>query len=111
MTQHSVSPELLAPDFYHYPLAPIAAVQARDNALMLSWPDGRQLSCHRFWLRENTIGHGGIDPATREGLMDPAELSDAMQITSFELTDSGDLRVTWAPDGAAESVVSTYHSG
>ena len=111
MTQHSVSPELLAPDFYHYALAPIAAVQAGDDALVLSWPDGRQLNCHRFWLRENTMGHGGIDPATREGLMDPAALSEAMQIAAFELTDAGDLRVTWAPDGAAESVVSTYHSG
>ena len=70
MTQHSVSPELLAPDFYHYAPAPIAAVQAGNDTLLLSWPDGRQLSCHRFWLRENTIGHGGIDPATREGLDD-----------------------------------------
>ena len=43
--------------------------------------------------------------------MDPAELSDAMQIAAFELSDSGDLSVTWAPEGADESVVSTYHSG
>ena len=73
--------------------------------------DGRQLSCHRFWLRENTLGHGGIDPATREGIMDPADLSEAILIDAFELTESGDLRVTWAPEGAEERVVSTYHSG
>ena len=100
MTQHDLSAELLAPDFYHYAAAPIAAVTEGDDALVVSWPDGRQLSCHRFWLRENTLGHGGIDPATREGIMDPAELSDAMQIAAFELTESGDLSVTWAPDGA-----------
>ena len=82
-----------------------------DDALVVSWPDGRQLSCHRFWLRENTLGHGGIDPATREGIMDPAELSDAMQIAAFELNASGDLCVTWAPESTDESVVSTYHSG
>lgn len=110
-TQHDLSAALLTPDFYHYASAPIAAVTAGDDALVLSWPDGRQLSCHRFWLRENTLGHGGIDPATREGIMDPAELSDAMQIMAFELTASGDLSVTWAPGGADESVVSTYHSG
>ena len=102
-----MSAELLAPDFYQYSPAPIAAVTEGDDALVVSWPDGRQLSCHRFWLRENTLGHGGIDPATREGIMDPAELSDAMQIEAFELTESGDLSVTWAD----ESVVSTYDSG
>ena len=111
MTQRDQSSAPLAPDFYDYLAAPIAAVTEGDDALVVSWSDGRQLSCHRFWLRENTLGHGGIDPATREGIMDPAELSDAMQIAAFELSDSGDLRVTWAPEGADESVVSTYHSG
>ena len=111
MTQHDHSAALLAPDFYQYTPAPIAAVTANGDALVVRWPDGRQLSCHRFWLRENTLGHGGIDPATREGIMDPAELSDAMQIAAFELTDVGDLRVNWAPGGADEIAVSTYHSG
>ena len=111
MTQHDLSAALLTPDFYHYAPAPIAAVTAGDDALVVSWPDGRQLSCHRFWLRENTLGQGGIDPATREGVMDPAELSDAMQIAAFEPSDSGDLLVTWAPEGTDERVVSTYHSG
>ena len=111
MTQHDVSAALLAPDFYHYSSAPIAAVTEGDDALVVSWSDGRQLSCHRFWLRENTLGHGGIDPATREGIMDPAELSDSMQISAFELSDSGDLCVIWSPEGTDESVISTYHSG
>ena len=110
-TQRDLSSELLAPDFYQYAAAPIDAVTEGDDALVVSWPDGCQLSCHRFWLRENTLGQGGIDPATREGIMDPAELSDAMQIAAFELSDSGDLSVTWAPEGGDESVVSTYHSG
>ena len=107
MAQHDLSAELLAPDFYHYAPAPIAAITASDDALLVSWPDGRQLSCHRFWLRENTLGHGGIDPATREGIMDPADLSEAILIDAFERTESGDLRVTWAPEGAEERVVST----
>ena len=111
MTQHDLSVALLAPDFYHYAAAPIAAVTASDDVLVVSWSDGRQLSCHRFWLRENALGHGGIDPTTREGIMDPADLSDAMQITAFELSDSGDLRVTWAPEGTDKGVASTYHSG
>ena len=90
MTQRDQSSEPLAPDFYHYAAQPIAAVTEGDDALVVSWSDGRQLSCHRFWLRENTLGHGGIDPATREGIMDPAELSEAMQIATFELNACGD---------------------
>ncbi len=97
----------LVPDFYHYDGAPIADVRVGDDGLILEWPDGQTLSCHRFWLRENTLGYGGIDPATREGLMDPAQLSDTMQIGNCSLTDAGDLRVVWAPDG----IESVYHSG
>ncbi len=99
--------EPLVPDFYHYDDAPIADVRVGDDGLTLEWPDGQTLSCHRFWLRENTLGYGGIDLATREGLMDPAELSDSMQIGSFALTPAGDLTIVWAPDG----IESVYHSG
>ena len=34
-----------------------------------------------------------------------------MQISAFELSDSGDLCVIWSPEGTDESVISTYHSG
>ena len=103
MTQHDLSSALLAPDFYHYVAAPIAAVTEGDDALVVHWPDGRLLSCHRFWLRENTLGQGGIDPATREGIMDPAELSDAMQIAAFELTESCLLYTSPSPRDVEES--------
>lgn len=97
----------LTPDFYQYLAAPIDRVEQDAEGLWIFWPDALRLRCHRFWLRENTMGHGGIDPATREGLMDPAELSDAMQMTSCDLTEAGDLQILWAPDG----VRSRYHSG
>ena len=107
MTERVDAAEPLVPDFYHYDGAPIAHVRGGDDGLILEWADGQTLSCHRFWLRENTLGHGGIDLATREGLMDPAELSDTMQIDHFCLTRAGDLKIVWAPDG----VESVYHSG
>ena len=36
MTQHDLSAALLAPDFYHYAPAPIAAVTGGDDALVVS---------------------------------------------------------------------------
>ncbi len=95
------------PDFYHYQPYPIDSVELDCDVLMLSWTDGKRLRCHSYWLRENTFGCGGIDTVTREGLMDPSELSDVLDIHAFSLTDSGDLFVKFLPDGAQ----SVYHSG
>jgi gamma-butyrobetaine dioxygenase len=39
--------------------------------------------------------------------MDPAELSDAMQMTSVSVTPAGDLRIVWQPDEQE----TRYHSG
>jgi len=107
MSNRETAAVTLTPDFYQYRAVPIIDLEQDAEGVWVVWPDDRRLRCHRFWLRENTMGYGGIDPATREGLMDPAELSDAMQILSCNLTDAGDLHIAWAPDG----VDSYYHSG
>ena len=107
MREHDVAGVPPVPDFYHYFPAPIALADRCEDAVVLTWQDGLRLSCHRFWLRENTFGYGGIDPATREGLMDPAELSDAMQMASVSVTPAGDLRIVWQPDEQE----TLYHSG
>ena len=77
------------PDFYAYAAAPLAGVEHHGDFIHLSWGDGQRLHCHRFWLRENALGLGGIDPATREGLLDPADLSDDMTIAAADVTDRG----------------------
>ena len=107
MREHNVAAAPPAPDFYHYLPAPIKLADWSGDTVVLHWHDGKRLSCHRFWLRENTFGYGGIDPATREGLMDPAELSDAMQMTSVSVTPAGDLCIVWQPDEQE----TLYHSG
>ncbi|MAC36246.1 MAG: gamma-butyrobetaine,2-oxoglutarate dioxygenase [Halieaceae bacterium] len=107
MSDNQTAAVPMTPDFYHYNAAPIRRIEQEAEGLWVIWPDGHRLRCHRFWLRENAMGYGGIDLATREGVMDPAALSDAMQIRSCEVTESGDLRIIWAPDGAR----CVYHSG
>ena len=58
-------------------------------------------------MRENAVDAGGVDLATREGLFDPAELSDEIAITSAVVNSDGALEVTFAPD----ATTATYHPG
>ena len=99
--------QALAPDFYHYEPSPLAAAVTEGDFVHLRWPDDTKLACHRFWLRENAMGQGGIDLATREGILDPAELTDDIEVRSAEIDDAGDLIVAWANDGQR----SVYHAG
>ena len=97
----------IAPDFYHYDPCPLGAAIVEADFVHLRWPDDKKLACHRFWLRENAVGQGGIDIATREGILDPADLTDDIAVKSAAIDDSGDLIIEWAHDGQR----SAYHAG
>jgi gamma-butyrobetaine dioxygenase len=99
--------EARAPDFYHYDAHPLSAAACEGDFIHLRWPDDTTLACHRYWLRENSVGKGGIDIATREGLLDPAHLTDDMVVSSAVVDDAGDLIVEWADDAQR----SVYHAG
>jgi len=97
----------LTPDFYEYEWKSIAHVEARDRFVHLVWPDGVELQALDLWLRENAVGAGGVDVATREGLIDPAEHDDACRVARAELGADGSLSVQFEPDG----VRADFHPG
>ena len=99
--------EAIAPDFYHYDSRPIASAALEGEFVHVRWPDDAKLGCHRFWLKENAVGQGGIDLATRECILDPADLTDDIEVKSAVVDNAGDLIVEWAHDGQR----SVYHSG
>lgn len=99
--------DVAAPDFYTYAWEPIVSVERDGCFLTIGWADGTTLRAFDLWLRENAVGAGGVDPATREGLFDPAELTDDIAIESATVDDGGALRIRWALDGAD----ATYHPG
>ena len=101
------TPTLPTPDFYDYPWTPVADAVVDGRFVRIRWSDGASLDAFDWWLRENAVGRGGVDLATREGLLDPADHSDDTAIGSVELTEHGALRITWAPD----EVVAEYHPG
>jgi len=98
----------LTPDFYHYPEASIATVEISINkdALAVSWSDGTQLSCYYLWLQENDVSNGRVDHATREGLIDPADLDVELTLSSAYVDPLGHLLVIWN-----NADTSRFHSG
>lgn len=91
---------LATPDFYSYAWAPPAAVEIQGRFLCIRWPDGAELHAFDLWLRDNAIGTG-IDPATREGLIDPADYDPAgttSALSAASIDASGAVAVTFGTD-------------
>ncbi|MEM7093030.1 MAG: TauD/TfdA family dioxygenase [Actinomycetota bacterium] len=95
------------PDFYRYEWIPLASATVDGRFVRVRWSDGAELEAFDWWLRENAVGAGGVDLATREGLLDPAHHIDETAFQSVEVTPEGALRISWAPD----STLATYHPG
>ncbi len=88
---------ILTPDFAHHEWRSLRTV-ARDNgAVVLEWPDGLTWRCHPLWLYEQTVG---IEPASREGTVEPGELPDPSALVGAQITGDGALELRWQ-DGRA----------
>ena len=90
------------PDFYEYPWTPVASVELDGRFAVIRWSDGQELRAFDWWLRENAVDGGGVDLATREHLLDPADLSSDMRITDASVSADGSLTVTFAPDATRQ---------
>ena len=93
---------LPTPDFYEYPWTPIERVDVDGRFATIRWADGAVLEAFDWWLLENAVGLG-FDLATREHLLDPAELSSDMAVESAFVSDDGALQVTFANIGNSGS--------
>lgn len=93
------------PDFYCYEWQVPHQVTVEDLFVAIEWPDGTLLRAYVLWLIENAVGHG-TDPATREGLIDPAEHT-AASIAEARVDDNGAVVVTTAPAG----LILRFHPG
>ena len=99
--------DVLAPDFYDYPWMPLAAAEPDGRFVELRWADGAELRVFDLWLRENFVGEGAINPDTREGTVDPAQLTDDITLTDVGVDPDGALTVSFAP----EQITARYHPG
>ena len=95
------------PDFYRYAWLPPAAVEPSGRFVRITWADGVELQAFDLWLRENAVGAGGVDPATREGLMDPATHTHSQPVSAAKIDDQGAVLVWFG----SESEACRFHPG
>lgn len=94
------------PDFYTYPRNAASAASVEGDVVVIRWEDGRTLRAFALWLWENRIG-AAIDDATREGMLDPADLPDGPLIAAASVDDDGNVVVRWIGDASP----STFSAG
>ena len=96
------------PDFYDYPWQPLTSAElAEDHFVTVTWVDRKQLRCYALWLAENTVGMG-LDPVTRESMIDPADLPEPSALVSVTVTDHGALELHWQ---VGSGVTTAVHPG
>lgn len=110
LDSETLEPGPLTPDFYRYRWEPITSASLDDRFIELSWADGAQLRAFDLWLWENTVGDT-IDTATRESVLDPADLDIERRARSVALTEDGALTVTWDREPGQAPGPSVYHPG
>jgi gamma-butyrobetaine dioxygenase len=101
----NVSDSCVTPDFYSYEWQPLISASLHDDFVEVAWADGASLSCYSLWLAENTLGMG-LEPKTRESMIDPADLPDPGFLESAVVGENGELILNWA-DGRT----TTAHPG
>jgi len=90
---------VLTPDFYDYAWTPPVSVAVDGRLVQIEWADGAHLAAFDLWLLENAVGEG-VDPATREGLIDPADHNDATKLVAATIATDGAVEVSFAGDEA-----------
>ncbi|MEM7023906.1 MAG: TauD/TfdA family dioxygenase [Pseudomonadota bacterium] len=98
--QHETGALPATPDFDHYPIAQAVAVAVvpQPEGIVVTWADGQVDHFNRFWLRENEVADGIVNPVTRERDIDVAALPEDLAATAVAIEDSGTIAVTWHPD-------------
>ena len=101
--------EALTPDFYSYPWLPLQRATLTDSFVTVQWSDGLSLTAYSLWLAENSLGMG-LEPKTRESMIDPADLPDPSALRAAKVGSDGELELMWqVPDRAAHKT--TVHPG
>lgn len=93
----------LTPDFYRYEWHLLSSARLDGEFVVVQWPDGAEMGCHRLWLAEQR----DFELSSREGLLEPCDLGDHWQVADAWVEPDGALAVRWAHDGLA----SRYHPG
>ncbi len=98
----------LAPDFTPYSKGPaITELAVSPDTVTVSWADGLSHRFNRFYLRENDVEPGTVNPVTRERDVEIDELPEDLCPKRAWIDDLGAVCIEWAP----EADQSRHHPG
>lgn len=73
--------------------------------MVVRWADGQRYRAYNLWLAENVVGLG-LDPSTREGILDPSEFPEPTALRRVDLGSDGRLLLRWElPGGPVDAEV------
>lgn len=101
-----ITSDVLTPDFYDYDWAVPDSASIDGRFVVVRWGDGVELRAFDLWLREVAVGTG-VDPATREGVIDPADLTHDIRVDAADIDGDGALAVRFTDHPR----VDRYHPG
>jgi gamma-butyrobetaine dioxygenase len=84
----------LTPDFYDYEWAALTSARLANGTVTVAWADGATLDCYSLWLAENAHGLG-VEPKSREGTIDPADLPRPTDLVAATVGPDGALELSW----------------
>ena len=84
----------MTPDFYSYSWTPLMSADLAHGFVNVTWADGVTLPAYSLWLAENTHGMG-LEPGSREGMIDPADLPAADDLVTANVDREGALELGW----------------
>jgi len=80
----------------------IAAVEGREEELVLRWQDGSESRFPWFWLRDHGQDPDSLDPDTLQRRVDTFSLEETIRGCGTEILDAGrGLAITWENGGSA----------
>ena len=92
----------LTPDFIDHRWRALRSAAVADDFVHLEWDDGVSLDAYGLWLAENAEGVG-LEPESRESMLDPRHLPDPDVVHAARVGDDGDLEIDWS-DGRRSRV-------
>jgi [2-(trimethylamino)ethyl]phosphonate dioxygenase len=91
----------------------LTSVELLDNGAVaaVSWPDGCSARFHAIWLRDNALDPQTRSPSNGQRLITVLDIPADIKISAAHVTGTGDLSVTFMPEGKTTAFPASWLAG
>jgi gamma-butyrobetaine dioxygenase len=92
---------------------PLAQARIIDDgfAVELTWTSNESARFHALWLRDNALDATTRNPGNGQRLITILDIPPATKVSAARVSNTGDLAITFAPEGKALSYPADWLSG